>query len=156
MTAARASVGNFIKYMNKNTQKLHATPSIGDSLSLVLNIIITPFYSYYVSYIVLGAENMSDKRTDKLPFFERVRRAFDIPSGLIGDEYIGVSGEHEVEISGCKALCDYSDSKIILCVGKRRTVIYGECLELCTFSGGYVRVNGIIKSLTFGEDTEEF
>lgn len=90
-------------------------------------------------------------RKAKIPIFERMRRSLDIPAGTFGKcSYIGVSGNRELEINGCEGLEIYTGEEIVLllCDGVLR--IEGSGLELSSFSGGIIIVNGLIEQITFG------
>lgn len=101
--------------------------------------------------------NSETKKRKKsgIPIFEKMRRSLDIPAGTFGKcSYLCVSGNRELEISGCEGLEIYTGEEIVLllCDGVLR--IEGRELELSSFSGGTIIVNGLIDRLILGDSED--
>lgn len=91
-------------------------------------------------------------KTDKVPLLERLRRSLDIPAdALSGVSQSRLYGDRELEICGCDGLEVYSAERIILLLCDTRMTICGSSLELRSFSGGSIRITGIIRSVGLEE-----
>ncbi len=96
---------------------------------------------------------MSKKEKSSKPFSQRLCEAFDIPVGTFGRiSFIEASGNRELCISGCEELIAYAEDKVILELCDHRLIICGSELELRSFSGGRIAVNGCIASIVYDKE----
>jgi len=88
----------------------------------------------------------------KKPLSQRICETFDIPVGTFGKiSFVEATGNRELGISGCEALLNYGSDRIVLRLCDGIITVLGEGLELRSFSGGRVTVNGIITGISYGE-----
>ena len=87
------------------------------------------------------------------PFTKRLLDALDIPVGAFGSiSFVEAAGNREVTIDGCTGLAEYGEKKISLELCDGRMTVNGTGLELVSFSGGRVSVNGVISSIVWGRE----
>ncbi len=89
----------------------------------------------------------------KKPLSQRMCETLDIPVGTFGRiSFIEAVGNRELSISGCESLTSYTGEKVILELCDGRLTVTGTELELRSFSGGSVLVNGVITSIIYGTE----
>lgn len=82
--------------------------------------------------------------------YEKVARFLEVPQELVsGVPVFVIRGRHEIEISGCSGITEYSDDVIVLTVGRDRFTVKGTCLELADFRDSVLYVRGNIDSAAF-------
>lgn len=92
-----------------------------------------------------------NKKTKK-PISQRLCETLDIPVGTFGKiSFIEAVGNREICVSGCEGLISYTDELIVLELCDGILKIKGSILEMQSFSGGRVSVNGIISDINYGE-----
>ena len=85
---------------------------------------------------------------------QRICETLDIPVGTFGRiSFIEASGNRELGISGCERLLAYTDERIVLELCDGVITVLGDGLELRSFSGGKVTVNGVISGISYGNCT---
>ncbi len=89
----------------------------------------------------------------KKPFSQRICEKFDIPVGTFGRiSFIEATGNRELAVGGCEGLLTYTDTKVVLVLCDSILTINGNELEIRSFCGGRVLVEGIIASIEYGDD----
>lgn len=85
------------------------------------------------------------------PLSQRICETLDIPVGTFGKiSFIEAAGNRELGISGCESLLIYTEERIVLELCDGVITVLGEGLELRSFSGGRVSVNGTISGISYG------
>ena len=64
-------------------------------------------------------------------------------------------GRHELEITGCTGVLEYSHEKIVLSAGKEKLTVIGRQLELCDLYESVLYICGSIRSLEYGSEEGE-
>lgn len=89
----------------------------------------------------------------RLPVSQRVLDALDFPVGAFGRiSFVEAAGNREVTVEGCVGLSEYGEKMISLELCDGTMTISGAGLELRSFSGGKVSVNGVIRSIEWGRE----
>ena len=93
---------------------------------------------------------MQKKKKRREHIYEKVARFLEVPQELVANVPVFViRGRHEIEISGCSGITEYSDDVIVLTVGRDKFTVRGNCLELADFRDCVLYVRGNIDSAAF-------
>lgn len=94
----------------------------------------------------------SDKGRVKLTAWDRIKSLADIPGELGNGFYLQMRGEHQLIVSGCRKILEYSPQRIRLAIKGFSLVICGEGLVCSSYFERAVGIEGIICciSLDFG------
>ena len=91
-----------------------------------------------------------NKKTKK-PLTQRLCETLDVPVGVVGKTFFVESvGRREVSVSGCLGLISYTDTQTVLEVCDGTVTVEGEMLEIHSFAGGRVSVDGIVYGIRYG------
>ncbi len=91
------------------------------------------------------------KKTKK-SLAKRLCDTLDIPEGTFGNvSFIEATGNRELSISGCEYLVTYTEELVVLELCDGRLSVRGTNLELKSFTGGRVTVNGAISDIGYGD-----
>ena len=90
------------------------------------------------------------KKRRRAHVYEKVAHFLEVPQELVANVPVFViRGRHEIEISGCSGITEYSDELIVLSVGRDKFTVRGKHLELADFSDSVLYVRGNIDSVAF-------
>jgi len=90
-------------------------------------------------------------KNKKKPISQQICETLDIPVGTFGRiSFIEAVGNRQLDISGCESLLAYTDERIVLELCDGVITVIGNGLELRSFSGGRVAVNGSISGINYG------
>lgn len=97
--------------------------------------------------------NREEKKKEKPALARRILDSLDIPVGAVGKiSFVEAVGNREISVDGCVGLNEYGQQKIVLTLCDGKIIINGSGLELHSFSGGRVSVDGTIRSIEWGGD----
>lgn len=112
-----------------------------------------PAYDVTVyEYAGEGVKLPRDKiKQRKKKLYERIAALCEVPEDAVGNIPVFViRGRHEIEVSGCSGVREYSDSRIVLSVGRESFTVTGDLLVLTDFRDNTLYVQGNIDSAYFG------
>lgn len=92
------------------------------------------------------------KNKDRMSAMEWLERKFDISPDMISGIRIEIRGQNRLLLHGCKNILKYSESEMLLDLGKLRLRVSGERLWCTSFISGALGVGGHITSVCFEED----
>jgi len=91
---------------------------------------------------------------------ERRRKLYEIisdiceipPDTIFGIPTALLRGKHELEVTGCTGVKEYTDGRIVLAMDKEIMTVRGEMLELTDFFDNVILIRGNIVSVRYGEE----
>ena len=93
---------------------------------------------------------MQKKKKRREHVYEKLGRFLEVPQELVkGVPVFVIRGRHEIEVSGCDGILEYSDDVIVLSVERDKFTVRGRCLELADFRDSVLYVRGNIDSAAF-------
>ena len=88
------------------------------------------------------------KRRQKM--YERIASFLEFPCDAVANVPVFViRGRHEIEVSGCSGITEYSEKVISLTVGGNKFTVCGDSLELSDFRDSVLYIRGNIKCASF-------
>lgn len=94
--------------------------------------------------------DLQKKNKRREHIYEKLARFLEVPQELVKNVPVFViRGRHEIEISGCSGITEYSDDVIELTVGRDKFTVRGNSLELADFRDCVLYVRGNIDSAAF-------
>ena len=88
----------------------------------------------------------------KIGITERVRRALDIPPGIISREsMIEIRGRGLITVHGCERIARYLPGEIVIATASGGVLIRGDALVCVSFSSGSVGIEGRVDGVDFLE-----
>lgn len=104
-------------------------------------------------------EKLPDKTIRKLrkrKLYEIIAAMCEVPEDVVGSIPVFVlRGQHEMEVTGCSGVREYSEKTIILALGKELFTITGDALELTDFRDNVLYIRGNIAQMRFGAGEED-
>lgn len=99
----------------------------------------------------------SDKSRVKLGAWERIKSLADIPGEVGNGFYLQMRGEHQLIVSGCRRILEYSPQRIRLAIKGFSLIICGEGLVCSSYFERAVGIEGIICciQLDFGQNNSK-
>ena len=95
---------------------------------------------------------MSDCEREGLTIKERVRRALDIPPGVISRAcMIEIRGRGLITVHGCERIARYLPDEIRIITASGGVLIRGDALVCVSFSSGSIGVEGRVDGVEFFE-----
>ena len=95
---------------------------------------------------------MGDKERERIGITERVRRALDIPPGVISREsMIEIRGRGLITVHGCERIAQYLPQEILISTASGGVLIRGDALVCVSFSSGSVGIEGRVDGVDFLE-----
>ena len=93
----------------------------------------------------------TDERRRKL--YEIIAEICEIPADAVFSVPVFVlRGKHELEITGCTGVKEYTGERIVLALKKELFTVTGDMLELTDFSDSVLYIRGNIGAMKFGAD----
>ena len=92
---------------------------------------------------------------EKKDFLGRIGAYLDLPSqALPGGFSVMLCGDGSLCVQGSVSICSYSETQILLCVGKRYLSVEGSELFCAELSVGKVLINGTVTALFLKKEGE--
>jgi len=102
---------------------------------------------------ILPDKSMKKRRRRKI--YEIIAAMCEISSDVVGKIPVFVlRGKHEMEVTGCVGVREYTEEKIILSIGKELFTVSGDSLELTDFREDVLYIRGNIAAMYFGTEDE--
>lgn len=97
-----------------------------------------------------NAEKKQKHKRRHKKLYEKLSEVYEVPAEAVSSVPIfKLCGHHEIEITGCDGILEYSGTSVILTVGKDKFYIRGDNLVLSDFKENVLFVRGNIKSAAF-------
>ena len=94
-----------------------------------------------------------ENKKEKPALTRKILDSLDIPVGAVGKiSFVEAVGNREISVDGCVGLNEYCQQRIVLALCDGELTINGSGLELHSFSGGRVSVDGTIRSIEWGRE----
>ncbi len=98
---------------------------------------------------------MHKKNGRRVRLYERIADFCEVPDELVARVPVFVlRGRHQIEISGASGITEYSDSVIVLSVGRDKFTVRGMGLTITDFREAVICVRGDIVSAAFEGSVE--
>lgn len=89
----------------------------------------------------------------KKKLYERIATLCEVPEEFVANIPVFIlRGRHEIEVAGCYGVREYSDTKIILSIGKECFAVSGDNLVLTDFRDNVLFIKGNIDGAFFCEE----
>ncbi|MBE6629835.1 MAG: hypothetical protein E7624_03175 [Ruminococcaceae bacterium] len=89
----------------------------------------------------------------KRDFFARLGKHLDIPAeALPGGFSLSLYGQSSLILHGKVRICEYTETRVVLLVGKRRLHVEGEDLLCSEFETDKLQIIGTVFSLSFEKE----
>ncbi len=93
---------------------------------------------------------MQNKKRRRVKLYEKIANFCEVPQELVAQIPVFViRGRHEIEISGADGISEYTDTAIVITVGRDKFTVRGDHLILSDFRESVLYVRGNIDSASF-------
>ncbi len=67
--------------------------------------------------------------------------------GAINGIDIDIKSDREIYVDGCIGVDEFTDEKVVFLGKEIKVTVFGDKLELYTFSGGCIKASGVVKTV---------
>ena len=93
---------------------------------------------------------------EKKDFLDRISAYLDLPAqALPGGFSVTLSGEGALCVQGCASICSYSETQVLLWLGRRYLLVEGKELFCAELSAGKLLINGTVTALFLKKEGED-
>ena len=93
---------------------------------------------------------------EKKNFSDRISAYLDLPAqAMPGGFSVMLSGEGMLCVQGCVSICSYSETRILLCLGRRYLLVEGKELFCAELLAGKLLINGTVTALFLKKEGED-